>query len=240
MVQLSDPPPENRFLSTLEPGEAAALRPLLRRTVVTADQTVVEQGAPVIDVHFPINAQFANLIRYPDGRAIETAVVGHEGLTGLAPFMADRPCAWEIVCRASGSAWVASAPALRALSLERPRLMQRLLLLTDLYQTQAALTAACIALHPVEARMARWILTASDLSPHDTLIFRQEEMGLLIGARRTTVSEAASRLRRRKRIAYGRGVIRITDRAALEAEACDCYRMLRPRFDAFLGCFDTP
>lgn len=239
MVQLSDPTAENRFLSTLEPGEGAALRPLLRRTTVTADHTVVEQGAPVTEVHFPIDAQFANLIRYPDGRTLETAVVGHEGLTGLAPFMADRPCTWEIVCRASGSAWVASAPALRTLSLERPRLMQRLLLLTDLYQTQAALTAACIALHSVEARMARWILTASDLSPHDTLVFRQEEMGLLIGARRTTVSEAASRLRRRKRIAYGRGVIRITDRAALEAEACDCYRMLRPRFDEFLGRPDT-
>lgn len=240
MPQPAPPVPDNRFISRLEPDDARALRPLLRRTTVTADQTVVEQGAPVTEVHFPIDAQFANLLRYPDGRTLETAVVGHEGLTGLAPFMADRPCAWEIVCRASGSAWVASAPALRALSLERPRLMQRLLLLTDLYQTQAALTAACIALHPVEARMARWILTASDLSPHDTLVFRQEEMGLLIGARRTTVSEAASRLRRRKRIAYGRGVIRITDRAALEAEACDCYRMLRPRFDEFLGGTDTP
>lgn len=240
MVQLSDPTPENRFISTLEPAEGAALRPLLRRTTVTANQTVVEQGAPITEVHFPIDAQFANLLRYPDGRTLETAVVGHEGLTGLAPFMADRPCAWEIVCRASGSAWVASAQALRALSLERPRLMQRLLLLTDLYQAQAALTAACIALHPVEARMARWILTASDLSPNDTLVFRQEEMGLLIGARRTTVSEAASRLRRRKRIAYGRGIIRIVDRAALEAEACDCYRMLRPRLDAFLGRPDTP
>jgi len=240
MVQLSDPTPENRFISTLEPAEGAALRPLLRRTTVTANQTVVEQGAPITEVHFPIDAQFANLLRYPDGRTLETAVVGHEGLTGLAPFMADRPCAWEIVCRASGSAWVASAQALRALSLERPRLMQRLLLLTDLYQAQAALTAACIALHPVEARMARWILTASDLSPNDTLVFRQEEMGLLIGARRTTVSEAASRLRRRKRIAYGRGIIRIVDRAALEAEACDCYRMLRPRLDAFLRRPDTP
>lgn len=240
MVQPSDPTPENRFISTLEPAEGAALRPLLRRTTVTANQTVVEQGAPITEVHFPIDAQFANLLRYPDGRTLETAVVGHEGLTGLAPFMADRPCAWEIVCRASGSAWVASAQALRALSLERPRLMQRLLLLTDLYQAQAALTAACIALHPVEARMARWILTASDLSPNDTLVFRQEEMGLLIGARRTTVSEAASRLRRRKRIAYGRGIIRIVDRAALEAEACDCYRMLRPRLDAFLGRPDTP
>lgn len=240
MSQPAPPVPDNRFIATLEPEDERALRPLLRRTTVTVDHTVVEQGAPVIEVHFPIDAQFANLIRYPDGRTIETAVVGHEGLTGLAPFMADRPCPWEIACRASGSAWVASAPALRALSLERPRLMRRLMLLTDLYQAQAALTAACNALHTVEARMARWILTARDLSPHDTLVFRQEELGLLIGARRTTVSEVASRLRRRKQIAYGRGIIRITDREGLEAAACDCYRMLRPRFDAFLARTETP
>ncbi|MGQ2990579.1 MAG: Crp/Fnr family transcriptional regulator [Brevundimonas sp.] len=234
-MQHPDPQPDNRFLATLDAEEAAALRPLLRRVSVTVDRIVVDQGAAITEVHFPIDAQFANLVRFPDGGAIETAVVGHEGLTGLAPFMADRPSAWEIVCRASGEAWVASAAALRALAAERPALMTRLLALTDLYQAQAAQTAACNALHPIPARIARWILTARDLSPNPTLIFRQEELARLIGARRSTVSEAASQLKRRKFIAYGRGVIRIIDRPGLEAAACDCYRMLRPRLDDLIG-----
>ena len=229
------PRPENRFIATLPPDDAVALHPLLRRVTLAVDRIVVDQGAVITEVHFPIDAQFANLIRFPDGGAIETAVVGHEGLTGLAPFMADRPSAWEIVCRASGEAWVASAPALRALAAERPRLMTRLLALTDLYQAQAAQTAACNALHPIPDRIARWILTARDLSPNEALIFRQEELARLIGARRSTVSEAASQLKRRKFIAYGRGVIRILDRPGLEAAACDCYRMLRPRLDDLIG-----
>lgn len=228
-------PPENRFIASLKPEEAEALRPLLRRVSVTVDRIVVDQGAVISEVHFPIDAQFANLVRFPDGSAIETAVVGHEGLTGLAPFMADRPSAWEIVCRASGEAWVVSASALRALAADRPGLMTRLLALTDLYQAQAAQTAACNALHPIPARIARWILTARDLSPNETLIFRQEELARLIGARRSTVSEAASQLKRRKFITYGRGVIRIIDRPGLEAAACDCYRMLRPRLDDLIG-----
>lgn len=227
-------PPENRFIAALDLEEARALRPLLRRVSLSMDQIVVDQGAPITEVHFPIDAQFANLIRFPDGSAIETAVVGHEGLTGLAPFMADRPSAWEIVCRASGEAWVTSAAALRTLAAERPRLMVRLLNLTDLYQAQAALAAACNALHPAPDRLARWILTARDLSPKETLVFRQEELGLLIGARRSTVSEAASQFKRQKLITYGRGVIRIIDRPGLEAASCDCYRMLRPRLDHFL------
>jgi CRP-like cAMP-binding protein len=228
-------PADNRFLSRLAPEDAAAVRPLLRRVSVTVDRIVVDQGTRITEVHFPIDAQFANLIRFPDGSAIETAVVGNEGLTGLAPFMADCPSGWEIMCRASGEAWAASAAPLRALALERPGLMKRLLLLTDLYQLQAAQTAACNALHAVPDRIARWILTATDLSPHESLAFRQEELGRLIGARRSTVSEAASELKRRKFIAYGRGVIRITDRVGLETAACDCYRMMRPRLEAVTG-----
>lgn len=231
---------ENRFIAGLEPEEARALRPLLRRVTVTAEQIMVDQGAPVTDVHFPIDAQFANLIRFPDGSAIETAVIGNEGVTGLAPFMADRGCAWEIMCRAGGDAWAVSAAALRAVAAARPGLMTRLLALTHLYQAQAAQAAACNALHPVPDRIARWILTASDLSPHETLFFRQEELAHLIGARRSTVSEAASQLRRRKVIAYSRGVIRIVDRPGLEAAACDCYRMLKPRLDDLFAAPAAP
>lgn len=223
--------PENRFVQFLDPEEAALLRPLLRRVSVSVDQIMVDQGAVLEEVHFPIDAQFANVIRFPDGRAIETAVVGNEGLTGLAPFMANIGCAWEIVCRAEGDAYVASVRALRALALERPKLMARMLSLTDLYQAQAAQAAACNAIHPIPERIARWILTADDLSPRDTMEFRQEELARLIGARRSTVSEAASLLKRRKFIAYNRGVIRIIDRPGLEAAACDCYRMLKPRLE---------
>ncbi len=222
---------ENLFIARLDPEESALLRPLLRRITVAVDQIVVDQGAPVEQVHFPIDAQFANVVRFSDGSAIETAVVGNEGMTGLAPFMANKGSGWEVLCRAAGEAWVAPVGPLRALISERPRLAARLLSLTDLYQAQAAQTAACNAQHSAAQRIAKWILTADDLSPRDQLEFRQEELARLIGARRTTVSEAASQLKRRKVIAYRRGTIRILDRAELEAVACECYSMLRPRLD---------
>jgi len=230
-------PTDNRFIASLLPEDIAALRPLLRRVSVTVDQIVVDQGAPLDQVHFPVDAQFANLIRFSNGSAIETAVIGNEGVTGLAPFMADLSCAWEIVCRASGEAYVASAPAFRALAVERPTIMVRLLALTDLYQAQAAQAAACNAEHAVPDRIARWFLTADDLSPRDVMIFRQEELARLIGARRSTVSEAASQLKRRKLVSYNRGIIRIIDRPGLEAAACECYRMLKPRLNAL---YDPP
>lgn len=221
----------NRFIDSLAAEDAAVLRPLLRRVTVAVDQIVVDQGAPVEQVHFPIDAQFANVVRFSDGSAIETAVVGNEGMTGLAPFMANKVCGWEILCRAAGEAWIAPVGPLRALTNERPRLAGRLLALTDLYQSQAAQTAACNAQHSALQRIAKWILTADDLSPHDRLEFRQEELARLIGARRTTVSEAASQLKRRKVIAYRRGSIQILNRPELEAVSCECYHMLKPRLD---------
>lgn len=224
-------PSGNRFLDALEPDEAARLRPLLKPSTVAAGQTVSRQEEPIREVYFPLSCQFANIVRMRDGASIETAVVGAEGVTGLAPFMAERPCAWDIVCRASGDALAAPASALLVLAMERPALMRRLLALTDLYQAQAAQSAACNALHDVPSRIARWILTAHDLSPGRDLEFRQEELAQLIGARRTTVSEAASQLKARKLIAYGRGVIRVADADGLSAAACDCYRMLKPRLD---------
>ena len=230
-----DVPAENRFIAALDPEDAAALRPLLRRAQLRLEQVVIEQDGPVREVHFPIDAQFANLIRFTDGSTVETAVIGFEGLTGLAPFMADRPCGWEVGCRAPGAAWVAEATALRTLAEDRPELMRRLHDLTDFYQAQAAQTAACNARHPVPARVARWLLTARDLSPVDTLRFRQEELARLVGARRSTVSEAATLLRRRKLIAYARGAIRIVDREGLEAAACECHAILRQRLETVVG-----
>lgn len=225
-------PPENRFLAGLTPDDRAALRPALRRVRVGLDEVVIPQGAPVAEVHFPIDAQFANAVRFSGGAMVETAVIGFEGLTGLAPFMADQFCGWEVVCRAPGAAWVAEAEALRALARARPGLMTRLLALTDFYQTQAAQTAACNAQHSVPARVARWLLTASDLSPGPTLRYRQEELARLVGARRSTVSEAAVELKRRKLIVYARGAIRILDRAGLETAACECHAALRARLEA--------
>lgn len=226
--------PENNFLQRLDAADAEAVRPMLARAFIPPDRVVVEQGAPVEHVHLPITAQFANLTRFADGRAVETAVVGPEGMTGLAPFMADRPCAWEIVCRAEGDAWVAPAAPLRELANARPGLMRRLLELTDLYQAQSATTAACNVLHTVPQRVARWILTAADLTPDPLLTFRQDELARLIGARRSTVSEAASALKARRLIAYGRGVIRVLDRGGLEAVSCECHALLKPRLDAVM------
>lgn len=221
----------NHLLDTLGPDDLEALRPHLRPMAVAAGQILIEQDGDIAEVHFPADAQLANLVRFSDGSAVETAVVGREGLSGLAPLMADEPCGWEVAARLPGTVHVMPAAALRARMRVSPPLMDRLLRLASIYQMQAVQHAACNATHRVLPRVARWLLSASDLTPDERIHFTQEELAGLLGAQRTTVNDAANQLKDRKAISYARGAIRILDRRALEAEACECYAMERRRIE---------
>lgn len=222
----------NHFLDTLEAADEAALRPHLRRMAVEAGRVLIEQDTQVAEVHFPVDAQLVNLARFSDGSAVETAVVGREGLSGLAPFMARQPCGWEVTARMAGTVYAIPAEVVRARQYESRPLLDALLRLSHIYQMQAAQHAACNAMHRAPQRVARWLLTASDLSPGERLRLTQEELAGLLGAQRTTVNEAAGQLKAAGAIRYARGTIRILDRGVLERAACECYAMERARLEA--------
>lgn len=222
-------PYANQFLDTLDDGDLSALAPHLIPTSLAAGQVLIEQDDEILTVHFPADAQLANVIVFEHGGAIETSVVGSEGVSGLAPFMASAPCAWRVVVRQSGKAWGCPANTLRRLARERPSFMAHLLNLTHHYQAQAAQTAACNASHKALARVARWLLIAADLSPDARIRFTQEELATLLGAQRTTINDAATRLKEAGAISYGRGSVKIRNRPLLESHACECYRMQKAR-----------
>jgi CRP-like cAMP-binding protein len=219
----------NDFLDRLDPADEVELRPHLRRVELAAGETLIEQEGEVDIVHFPAGAQLANIVRFETGLGVETSVIGREGVSGLAPFMADQPCGWEVVARAAGAAYAAPSSTLRALASQRPGLQERLLRLTHFYQAQAAQFAACNARHRIRPRVARWLLTAADLNPESPVRFTQEEFAALLGVQRTSVTAAVIQLKSMGAIRHLRNVITIQDRPRLEREACECYRTLRQR-----------
>lgn len=221
----------NHFLDALEPEDLLALSPHLRRMEGVAGQILIEQDGPIPEVHFPVDAQLVNQVRFADGPAIETALVGSEGLSGLAPFMADEACGWEVAVRMPGAFYALPVRVLRQRMAVSPPLMNHLLRLSYIYQMQAVQHAACNAVHKVLPRVARWLLTASDLNPDRDIAFTQEELANSLGSQRTTINDAAGSLKDRKIIRYTRGVIRILDRPALERAACECYAMERERIE---------
>jgi CRP-like cAMP-binding protein len=101
--------------------------------------------------------------------------------------------------------------------------------------SQTTQTAACNCRHDLEQRLARWLLMAHDRAEGDDLQITQEFLALMLCVYRPSVSVVASTLQRAGMIRYGRGQVTVLDRAALEATACDCYAVVKRRFDRLLG-----
>jgi CRP-like cAMP-binding protein len=91
---------------------------------------------------------------------------------------------------------------------------------------QARITAACNALHAVEARFCRWLLQSADRAESDTVVLTHEFLAEMLGVRRTSVTEVASKIQAARAISYTRGQITILSRSTLEKMSCECYQTL--------------
>ena len=103
------------------------------------------------------------------------------------------------------------------------------------FHTQVAQTAACNNHHPVDARLARWLLMAHDRAERDEFPMTHEFMSLMLGTRRPSISVAAAVLQKAGAIGYTHGRMRVLDRAGLEAASCECYGTVREQFEYLLG-----
>lgn len=223
---------QNQVLANLTEDDRVALEPHLARILLSKGDILTEQGAPVDVVYFPETADLANVMPFADGQAVETSTVGSEGVSGLAAFLADSPCTWRIVVQIEGAAWRISADVLRRQVEASPALLKRTLQLTHDYQSQAAQTAACNAIHEVPARLARWILLVQDRTAQTIITLTQGDLATLLGVQRTTINSAAAELRTAGAIDYRRGKVSIRDREKLKIASCVCYMAQRRRSEA--------
>lgn len=224
----------NHFIAGLEVEDRNALLRGTTRVNVAAGQVLIEQGDEVRIVHLPTTAHLANITHNPDGERLQTAVVVSEGMTGLAPFLANAPCAWQVVCAVAGEAMAIPADSLRHLSEHRLALRRRLLTLTHFYQAQANQLALCNTLHTVDQRLARWILTLADRSVGAPVSATQGRIAADLGVQRTSVASAFQKARAAGLISLGRSRVDILDWPSLMARSCGCYGQMR-RLECDLG-----
>jgi CRP-like cAMP-binding protein len=91
---------------------------------------------------------------------------------------------------------------------------------------QAQQSAACHALHTVEARLCRWLLQSQDVIESDTIPLTQEFLSHMLGVQRNSVSLAATALNEKGLIEYSRGNIKILEREELKTCSCECYEVV--------------
>jgi CRP-like cAMP-binding protein len=108
-----------------------------------------------------------------------------------------------------------------------PELRHHLLEFVQQQASSMGQIAACNCLHAPEARLARWLLTAQDLTHEDVLDFTHAFLSEMLASKRTTLALVAGDLQRKGLIKYRRGHVTILHRDELEKTACDCYPILK-------------
>jgi CRP-like cAMP-binding protein len=101
-------------------------------------------------------------------------------------------------------------------------------------RADAQQSAACHALHSVEARLCRWLLQSQDITQSEMVPLTQEFLSHMLGVQRTSVSLCAHALQRAGLIQYARGKIKVLDRGGLKESACECYEVIREHTDKAL------
>ena len=197
-------------------------------STVSLQQGVVlcEAGDAIDQVYFPLYGMLSLLAVLRDGKAIETATVGREGVVGAMAGLGLHKSLVRVVVQMPVSVIKIAAPHFRTVATGSEPIRNLCIRYNEVLLSQARVTAACNALHSIEARFCRWLLQSADRAASDTVALTQEFLAEMLGVRRTSVTEVASRVQAAGAITYSRGVIKILDRSALLRMSCECYETL--------------
>lgn len=215
----------NHTLSAMQPCDLAALQADLSRGRVERGDILTPQGEEVTDVYFPTTAHLINTIHFGDGQAPWPFLMGAEGVSGLAPFLANEPCVWSVEVHTAGEVYKLPARVLRSQFDKSEGLRALLLRRAYDHQAQAALAAACASAHSTTSRLASSLLTMSEKLERTELDLTQDDLSMMLGVQRTTLNASAIALKATDAISYNRGRVRILDGEKLRAAACECYRL---------------
>lgn len=224
--QISEPH-ANHLLASLPRSDFLDVTPLM--TTISLEQGILlhHPGDEVEQVFFPHDGMVSLLAVMKDGAAVETATVGAEGIVGGMAGLGLHKALTRAVVQLPLAASRMSAAAFRKVVQSNDSMRNLIVRANDALLGQVQITAACNALHPIEARLARWILQSSDRTRGDEIPLTQELLSQMLGVTRSSVSEVASKLQAAGLIRYIRGNIQITNRPALEKATCECYLAIR-------------
>lgn len=218
----------SRLLAGLSAAERARIEPHLELVDVTQGDTLLVAGEPIPYVWFPHNCVTSTLVDTPQGGTIEVGIMGLEGVVGLSLLLGLRASNTTVMVQISGRASrMQATDFVRTIREPRGQAYETMLRYCDAFLAMVAQTAACNALHPIEARLARWILMTHDRVQREEIPLTQEYLAYMLGVRRASVSIAASAMQQQGLIKYSRGSLRVVDRGRLEYHSCACYGIVR-------------
>ena len=229
----STPRSPNGFLSALAADDFELIRPHLRTADLIQESTLAEAGTALPCAYFPHRGLISLVTNLSKGERVQVGMIGRDSIYGAYAALGDPIALNGAVVQIGGAASVVDLERLGAAA-DRSARFRALLVRHELALcAQVQQIAGCNAVHPVEARLARCLLQTHDLSD-GKLTLTQETLAQMIGARRNSVSLAASTLQQASYIHYSRGHIEILDLDGLRRMACECYASVKAQHDRLL------
>jgi signal transduction histidine kinase len=224
----------NRLLE-LFGGEARAQLGSLVTVQLSAREVLLEPGLPALHVYFPLDAVVSLISTMESGHSVEVGLIGCEGMIGLAGVLGTVEGATSAVVQVGGAAVRVGTASLKAARAANPSVRNALDSYIQARLLQTAQSVACSRLHPLHARLARWLLGVHDRIGRNEIVISQEFIAEILGVHRPTVSVALQQIQHERAIVRRGRTIVISDRSRLEALACECHRVLDHEFERLLG-----
>jgi CRP-like cAMP-binding protein len=227
-------PKQNHLLAALPAAEYERLAPHLELVSMPLAKVLYESGKQMRHVYFPTTSIVSLLYVMEDGASAEIAIVGNEGILGIALFMGGESTPSRAVAQSAGEGYRLKAQLLKQeFDLSGP-MLHLLLRYTQSLITQMAQTAVCNRHHTVDQQLCRWLLLSLDRLQSNELVMTHELIANMLGVRREGVTEAAGKLHDLGLINYSRGRITVLDRPGIEKRCCECYEVVKRETDRLL------
>lgn len=224
----------NQLLDALEPASRKRIDPHLQPIKLKLGAVVCEAGGLLKHAYFPQGTVLSLLTVLENGSAIETANIGREGAFGLFAAMYSRVSFNRCIVQLEGHMVRCPIEFLQSEFKNSEHVRDLFVSYSETLLSQIQQTVACNAMHSTEERMCRWLLMMHDRAEGESLTYTHEFLAHILGANRKSVTLAAQSMQAAGLISYRRGTIQVLDRAGLEKASCECYAIVRKRFDAFL------
>jgi CRP-like cAMP-binding protein len=224
----------NRLLGALEPDSRQRIDPHLEPVDFKLGDMVCDAGGLLKHAYFPQGSVLSLLTVLENGAAIETANIGREGAFGLFAAMYSRVSFNRCIVQLEGHTVRCPIQVLQYEFKNSEHVRDLFVSYSETLLSQVQQTVACNAMHTTEERMCRWLLMMHDRAGGESLPYTHEFLSHILGANRKSVTLAAQAMQNAGLISYRRGTIQVMNRQGLEQASCECYAIVKERFDAFL------
>jgi len=221
----------NHLLACLPKRDHQKLAPELELISLKARHTAYEPGKSIKHIYFPLNTVISISTETAQGRDIEVATIGNEGMVGLPVFLGADSTPGFAYAQVPGDSFRINAEAFWEQARQSDPIVRIMRLYAHALIVQIMQRVACNQIHSAMKRCARCLLTTHDQVQRERFPLTQDILGFMLGIRRTGVSAIASALKQRRIINYNRGVVEILNRQELESASCECYAAVKQEFE---------